>query len=351
MKNTKTKDLSLKLAFWLTLIVVIPIMGLYFLEVTSIVVFFIIMTAWLAVAAYFLFSYSLNKFVYEKIRLIYKTIHTFKLPKTQQYQSPFSHISDELIESVNEEVAEWAAIKTKEINDLKKLEIYRKEFLGNVSHELKTPIFNIQGYILTLLDGGLEDPSINKAYLLRTEQSINRMIAIVEDLEQISKLELGELQMNYSRFDIVALTREIFEFLEMKARQANISLYKGEVYDKPILVNADKENIKRVLINLLENSIKYGRTDGSGKTKVSFFDMDEHILIEVTDNGFGIEEQHIPRIFERFYRTDKSRSRTQGGTGLGLSIVKHIIEAHKQNVHVRSSINIGSTFGFTLKKG
>ena len=157
--------------------------------------------------------------------------------------------------------------------------------------------------------------------------------------------------MNYSRFDIVALTREIFEFLEMKARQANISLYKGEVYDKPILVNADKENIKRVLINLLENSIKYGRTDGSGKTKVSFFDMDEHILIEVTDNGFGIEEQHIPRIFERFYRTDKSRSRTQGGTGLGLSIVKHIIEAHKQNVHVRSSINIGSTFGFTLKKG
>ncbi|MEI8204167.1 MAG: ATP-binding protein [Bacteroidota bacterium] len=350
MKNTKPKDLSLNFTFWLTLLVVFPLMGLLFLDITSKVVFFIIMMIWVSVSSYLLFSYSLNKFVYEKIRLIYKTIHTFKLPKTH-YQRPVTQKSDELIESVNEEVAEWAAIQTKEIDDLRKLEVYRKEFLGNVSHELKTPIFNIQGYILTLLDGGLDDPTINKEYLIRSEQSINRMIAVVEDLEQISKLESGELFMNMTRFDIVMLTREIFEFLEMKARQAKIVLAKGEVYDKPIYVYADKENIKRVMINLIDNSLKYGRTDGPGKTEVSFFDMDENILIEVTDNGYGIEEQHLSRIFERFYRTDKSRSRSQGGTGLGLSIVKHIIEAHQQNVHVRSSINIGSTFGFTLKKG
>ncbi len=351
MKNTQPQDLSVKISFWLTLIVVLPLFILSFWDFTSRWLFFSIMAVWVALSSYILFSYSLDKFVYEKIRLIYKTIHTYKLPKNQQIQRPNTSQTNELIESVNKEVEEWAASHTKEINDLKKLEIYRKEFLGNVSHELKTPIFNIQGYILTLLDGGLEDSTVNKEYLLRTEQSIDRMIAIVEDLEQISKLESGELLMNLSRFDIVAQTLEVFEFLEMKSNQAGIKFLTGETYDKPIFVNADKENIKRVLINLLDNSVKYGRTDGTGKTEVSFFDLDENILIEITDNGHGIEEHHIPRIFERFYRTDKSRSRLQGGTGLGLSIVKHIIEAHHQSVHIRSSINVGSTFSFTLKKG
>lgn len=214
---------------------------------------------------------------------------------------------------------------------------------------MKTPIFNIQGYVLTLLDGGLEDPSINKEYLLRTEKSINRMIAIVEDLETISQLESSELQLNLKKTDILALTREVMEFLEIKARKRNNTVYFGGNYEKPVYILADKERLRQVLINLIDNSIKYGNQE-DGSTKISFFDMDENILVEVTDNGNGINEADLPRIFERFYRTDKGRSREQGGSGLGLAIVKHIIEAHDQTIHVRSTQGVGTTFAFTMKK-
>ncbi|HOP12631.1 ATP-binding protein [Lentimicrobium sp.] len=294
----------------------------------------------------FLFRYTLEKFIYEKIRLIYKTIRNRKISKDNDKTSSFK---GKTIETVYQEVAEWGETKSKEVEELKRMANYRREFLGNVSHELKTPIFNIQGYVLTLLDGGLEDPSINKEYLLRTEKSINRMIAIVEDLETISQLESSELQLNLKKTDILALTREVMEFLEIKARKRNNTVYFGGNYEKPVYILADKERLRQVLINLIDNSIKYGNQE-DGSTKISFFDMDENILVEVTDNGNGINEADLPRIFERFYRTDKGRSREQGGSGLGLAIVKHIIEAHDQTIHVRSTQGVGTTFAFTMKK-
>jgi len=298
-------------------------------------------------ASFFIIKFFLEKFIYEKIKPIYKTIFNLKNQKNKdQNQDEFNK---DIISSVNLQVINWAKDKKDEIEELKKMETYRREFLGNVSHELKTPIFNIQGYILTLLDGGLEDPNINREYLLRTEKSIDRMIHIVQDLETISKFESGELIIQKQTFDIISLVKEVFEFLELNAQKKNIHLIFNQVYEKPIMVKADKEKIRQVLINLIDNSIKYGNSDG--KTKISFFDMDENMLIEITDSGIGVVQQDIPRLFERFYRTDKGRSREQGGTGLGLAIVKHIIEAHRQTINVRSKIGVGTTFAFTLKKG
>jgi len=306
---------------------------------------FVLLNLLIFIAAYFLFRYTLEKFIYEKIKIIYKTIRNLKLSK----DSGRSVLKEGAIEMVNREVIEWGETKKKEIEELKRMAGYRREFLGNVSHELKTPIFNIQGYVLTLLDGGLEDPSINKEYLLRTEKSINRMIAIVEDLETISQLETSELQLNTSQFDVISLTREVIEFLEINSKKREKIISFGQNYEKPILVIADKERIRQVLINLIDNSIKYGNAE-NGRTKISFFDMDENVLVEVTDNGNGIEATELPRIFERFYRTDKGRSREQGGSGLGLAIVKHIIEAHEQTINVRSTLGVGTTFAFTLMK-
>ncbi|PKP50749.1 MAG: two-component sensor histidine kinase [Bacteroidetes bacterium HGW-Bacteroidetes-11] len=294
---------------------------------------------------YYLFRYTLEKFIYEKIRIIYKTIRNKKSVRGSEQPE----IKGKTIENVYEEVVDWGNKKSMEIEELKEMAKYRREFLGNVSHELKTPIFNIQGYVLTLLDGGLDDPSINKEYLMRTEKSINRMIAIVEDLETISSLESSELKLNLKKTDILALTREVVEFLEIKARKRSNNITFGDNYDKPVYVMADKERIRQVLINLIDNSIKYGNQE-NGKTQISFFDMDENILVEVTDNGNGIDQADLKRIFERFYRTDKGRSREQGGSGLGLAIVKHIIEAHEQAINVRSTSGVGTTFAFTLRK-
>ncbi len=312
------------------------------------VVIFLLIASLVFGFSFLIIRYSVEKFLYEKIRIIYKTIHKLKVSK-KNFRDKQKGNSD-LLENVNQEVIDWVEDKSKEIEDLKKLEMYRREYIGNVSHELKTPIFNIQGYILTLLDGGLDDPSINKEYLMRTEKSINRMIAIIQDLEEISRLETGELKLEYAKFDIISLVREVVDFLEIKAKKRKVKLNIVPAANKQILVNADKKRIRQVLTNLIENSLKYS-ADENAMTKISFYDMDEHILIEVTDNGIGVSEQDLPRLFERFYRTDKSRSRSEGGTGLGLSIVKHIIEAHDQTINVRSSLGVGTTFGFTLEKG
>ncbi len=303
----------------------------------------------LIVITFFLFRYILERFIYDRIRLIYKTIHELKAPKGQKKAMVFG--KEDIIRETNQEVLEWATSKKKEVEELKKLEAYRREFLGNVSHELKTPIFNIQGYVLTLLDGGIDDPDINRKYLQRTEQSIDRMIGIIEDLEAIAKLESGELKLNFSTFDIVSLAREVMEFMEIKAGARNIQLHFGRNYDSPVFVEADRHGIQQVLTNLVVNSIKYGTENG--RTKISFFDMDENILIEVTDSGIGIPREELPRVFERFYRGDKSRAfrEGEGGTGLGLAIVKHIIEAHNQTINVRSTLGVGTTFAFTLQKG
>jgi two-component system phosphate regulon sensor histidine kinase PhoR len=280
--------------------------------------------------------------------VIYKIIQSLKLSRLEK-KAWRAELGEDMIGQVSKDVMDWAEKKTAEIEQLQKTAAYRREFLANVSHEIKTPISNMQGYISTLIAGGLEDENINRDFLLKTEKNIDRLIELVDDLDVISSLESGEVHLEKSRFDIQALTREVFEFLEDNAKASNIKLIYGNDENAPYWVYADRYRIRQVLVNLVDNSIKYGRNDG--RTKVSFYDMDENYLIEISDNGIGIEEQHIPRLFERFYRVDKHRSRSEGGTGLGLAIVKHIIEAHEQTVNVRSSPKIGSTFSFTLKKG
>jgi two-component system phosphate regulon sensor histidine kinase PhoR len=263
-------------------------------------------------------------------------------------QDPIPETPYPLLE-LEQQVNEWSAEREAEIEQLEKLENYRKEFLGNVSHELKTPIFNIQGYIATLLDGGLEDKTINRDYLQRGMKSVDRMIAIVEDLQTITQLEKGELEIEEERFDMVALAKDVIDAQELKAREKKISLELSNASDQPIWVLADKFRIRQVLVNLVVNSVRYGKEDG--KTSIKISDTGDKIIVEVSDSGIGIPKEHLPRIFERFYRADKSRSREQGGTGLGLSIVKHILEAHGQTISVMSTEGAGSVFSFTLKKG
>ncbi|MDP2336911.1 MAG: ATP-binding protein [Bacteroidota bacterium] len=309
-------------------------------------VFSILFIILFCVFSYFLVLFILNRYINDKIKPIYKTIR--EVPIIAKESKMFETISSTNISDVQKEVVEWAKNQTEEITRLKDLERYRKEFVGNVSHELKTPIFNIQGYVLTLLEGGIDDPKINKLYLQRTEKSIDRMISIVEDLESITKLESGELTLNYVNFDMGRLTEEVFELAQMLANERNITLQFAAKVEKPILVHADKKRIMEVMNNLVGNGIKYGKK--RGHVKVAYYDLHETILIEVSDTGIGMDKNDLYRIFERFYRVDKSRSREQGGTGLGLSIVKHIIEAHDQTINVKSIPDKGTTFTFTLEK-
>lgn len=345
MKSTSPRQLALVLAVLSTFISFITIIitllfhgkfqwGILILSLS--IIFFVV---------FLLVQFFLNRFIFEKINPVYKTIYNFDI-KEEELRKEIERKN--VMEEINQEVMLWAKNKTREIAQLKQLERYRKEFLGNVMHELKTPIFNIQGYVLTLLDGGLEDPSVNKTYLERTEKSINRIISIVEDLESISRMESGELKLQFEVFDIIGLIEEVFDLQEIFASSMGIKLNFQQHYDKPLNVYADRMRMFEVVNNLVVNSIKYGRK--GGKTSVVFLDMGDNLLIEITDNGIGIDEKHIPRLFERFFRVDKSRSRDMGGTGLGLSIVKHVIEAHNQTINVRSALNVGSSFAFTLTK-
>lgn len=294
---------------------------------------------------YFLFRIITESFIFNPLRKNIDVIRNSRLAKDQTLPPSDPNPIAEL----NTQITGWIDDRKAEVERLSKLETYRKEFLGNVSHELKTPIFNIQGYVLTLLDGGIDDPKINRDYLSRAERSVERMISIVDDLEAISQLETGELQIDPERFDIAALAKDVFHAQEMKATAKGIILSMMEYDEKPVWVFADKFRIRQVLTNLVVNSIKYGKEYGETRFRCS--DIGDQILIEIQDNGLGIANQHLPRLFERFYRVDKSRSREMGGTGLGLSIVKHIIEAHGQTINVMSTEGVGSVFSFTLKKG
>jgi two-component system phosphate regulon sensor histidine kinase PhoR len=301
-------------------------------------------------ASFLLFFYSIEYFIYRKIKLIYKTIHSLKTQKYDAQLSKYSLLNDP-ISKMNKEVISWARDQKQQMEDLKRLADFRKEFLGNVSHELKTPIFNIQGYIHTLIDGAIDDPDVNVRFLRKAAKSADRLSDLVADLLAISQLESGELVMEMERFDMNALVKDVYEQLEVRAKERGISLIIKEGCNKPFWVFGDRYRIRQVILNLVNNSIKYGKELGT--TTAAFYDMDENILIEIGDNGEGISQDHLPRIFERFYRVDISRTRESGagGTGLGLAIVKHIIEAHQQTINVRSTIGQGTTFGFTLKKG
>ncbi|MEO6901966.1 MAG: ATP-binding protein [Bacteroidia bacterium] len=289
---------------------------------------------------------SINILVFKKIKQLFIIVKNFRTNSDNRLSTlPYSTYE---MDNLNQEILAWAADRKTEIDRLKKLEDYRKEFLGNVSHELKTPIFNIQGYVSTLLDGGLEDQTINRDYLTRAERSIDRMIAIVDDLEAISQLEIGGLQLELERFDIVTLVKDVLNAQEMQATDKGIILTilnDGE----PVYAIADRFRIRQVFTNLIVNSIKYGKE--YGETRIKLYDQGDSILIEVIDNGIGINKEHLPRLFERFYRVDKSRSRHQGGTGLGLAIVKHILEAHHQTIQVISTEGSDTVFSFKLKKG
>lgn len=305
----------------------------------------LIVGGFLFLVTFFAVRYFFRRFVEKKINPIFKTIHDITLSQKELRRKIDS---EDITTDLDREVKVWARNQTDEIKKLKQMEKYRKDFLGNVSHEMKTPIFNLQGYVLTLLDGGMDDPQINKLYLERTERSINRLISIVDDLESISRLESGEFKLHIEKFNIIKLVEDIFEAQDMQKKKYGIKLGFDSNYSKPIWVNADKRRITEVLGNLIGNSIKYGKKNG--KTTVSFVDTGDSILVDVSDNGIGIDEEDLPRIFERFYRVDKSRSRDSGGTGLGLSIVKHIIQAHNQTINVRSKPGKGTSFIFSLEK-
>lgn len=306
---------------------------------------FLIYTLGIFIVFYIILFYSLNRFILERIRPIYKTIHNSSLPENK-FQEQIEN--EDIITVVNKDVEKWAKNKAREISQLKQLEKYRREFLGNVSHELKTPIFNIQGYISTLMDGGINDPAINLKYLERSEKSINRLINIVNDLESISLMESSDFTFKFKDFDLIKLTREVFELHESRAQELDIRLHIKKTDLEKIMVHANREKIFEAMSNLIGNSIKYGKRGGT--SIVHFHDMDNNYLVEVEDNGIGIPEQDISRVFERFYRSDKSRSREMGGTGLGLAIVKHIIEAHNQSIYCKSNLGKGSSFLFTLQK-
>lgn len=294
-----------------------------------------------------LIYYVVNVYLRNRIKLVYKVIHQFKLSKSLK-ESIGNTLGDDPLSEMETQVEDYILNNTKELEDLRKLEQFRKEFLGNLSHELKTPLFNIQGYVHTLLEGAKDDPKVATTFLERTSKSIDRLSNLVDDLDEISRLERGEESIVEETFDVHLLVKDVFESLELKARQKSILLKVKKISDKPFFVFADKEKIRQVFTNLIVNSIKYGNQNG--ETLAGFYDMDENILIEITDNGIGIAEEYLPRLFERFYRIDKHRSREQGGTGLGLAIVKHILEAHNQTINVRSTVGVGTTFAFTLKK-
>ncbi|SHE68329.1 two-component system, OmpR family, phosphate regulon sensor histidine kinase PhoR [Arenibacter palladensis] len=285
----------------------------------------------------------IEKFIYRNIERIYNDVSLLESTSL----APKTITTD--MRSLTDEIEKFAKDKKIEIDTLKIREEYRKDFLGNVSHELKTPLFTVQGYILTLLDGAMDDKNLRKKYLQRANKGVERLIYIVKDLDLITKLEVGDLNLKIEEFDILELVRNVFELLEMKAAKKNITLTFDMDYTKPIYVKADKEKIQQVITNLVVNSIKYGQQNGT--TEVSIENLIKNkVIIRVTDNGEGISKQHLGRIFERFYRVDKSGSRAEGGSGLGLAIVKHIIEAHNEKIYVESVLDIGSEFSFTLEK-
>lgn len=297
--------------------------------------------------SYSLVLFMVQYFIYRKIKLIYKLIYQTKAGKREEFYYK-NILPQKSIDEVREDVEDWAMQRNAEIEALKQNEAYRKEFLQNLSHELKTPIFAIQGYVDTLLNGALENPDVNRKFLGSTSRNVERLVNLVDDLDEISKLERGELVLHKENFIIQDVVREVFESLERKADEKQIRLLIKKGCEVPLMVHASKEKIRQVLINLVDNSIKYGKHNGI--TEASMYKIDgKRVLIEISDDGSGIAEEHLSRIFERFYRTDLARSRKVGGSGLGLAICKHIIEAHGQAIHVRSTPDVGTTFGFMLE--
>lgn len=338
---------SYKFAFRSTLIIAVILTVLlgviqFFLNQINWVVLSIF-GALASITTFIIIQIRVEKFIYKRIKRIYDDVSLL------ESSSLVSRTITTDMQTLTQEIEKFAKDKKIEIDTLKIREEYRRDFLGNVSHELKTPLFTVQGYILTLLDGAIDDRNVRKKYLQRANKGVERLIYIIKDLDLITKLEVGDLNLEYSEFNIIELIRSVFDLLEMRAAKRNITLTFDMDYKQPIYVRADKEKIQQVLTNLLVNSIKYGNDNGTTEVSVENL-IKNKVIIRVTDNGEGIQKQHISRLFERFYRVDKSGSRNEGGSGLGLAIVKHIIEAHKEKIYVESAVNVGSEFSFTLEK-
>ncbi len=330
---------SLYITLYTTLLMSVFLYYLYELKWLHVIVFAVCVYAF----SFVVIQLSVERFIYKRVKKIYDDLTL--LESASLSKGPIT--TD--MRTLTQEIDKFARDKKIEIETLKVREKYRKEFLGNVSHELKTPLFTVQGYVLTLLDGAMNDEKLREKYLERASKGIERLGYIIKDLDMITKLEVGDLSLNIEEFDIVELVENVFEMLEMKASKKRITLTFDTDYSKLVLVKADKERIQQVLANLIVNSLKYGREKGT--TEISIENLIKNkVIVRVTDNGEGIEKMHLPRLFERFYRVDKSGSRKEGGSGLGLSIVKHIIEAHDEKIYVESEYGVGSEFSFTLEK-
>ncbi|WP_435136689.1 ATP-binding protein [Formosa sp. A9] len=330
---------SLYITCILTLLMSVFLYAFFSLKIIPILCFILVCY----VVCFGIIQYRVERFIYRRVKKIYDDLTLLESTSLRKKQ-----ITTDMA-TLTQEIDKYARGKKIEIESLKVREEYRKEFLGNVSHELKTPLFTVQGYILTLLDGAINDKNIREKYLDRASKGVERLIYIVNDLDMITKLEVGDLSLKIEAFDIVELISNVFEMFEMKAAKKRITLTFDRAYNEPIMVKADKERIQQVLNNLVVNSIKYGHDKGT--TEVSIENLIKNkVIVRVTDNGEGITQNNIPRLFERFYRVDKSGSRKEGGSGLGLSIVKHIIEAHDEKIYVESDFGVGSEFSFTLEK-
>lgn len=339
----KTYRFAVKSALYISIFstAFLAVLMYYFLELNW--NFVLLFSITLFIFSFFVLQYRVERFIYRRVKKIYDDV---SLLESSSFRN--KSITTDMA-TLTREVEKFARDKKIEIETLKIREEYRREFLGNVSHELKTPLFTVQGYILTLLDGAMNDKVLRKKYLQRAEKGVERLIYIVQDLDMITKLEVGTIHLNSARFNIVKVIQNVFDLLEMKADEKGIMLMFDMKYIKPIMVYGDQEKIQQVVTNLVVNSIKYGKENGT--TEVSIEDLvNNKIIIRVKDNGEGIEKKNIPRLFERFFRVDKSGARTEGGSGLGLAIVKHIIEAHEEKMYVESKYGIGSEFSFTLEK-
>lgn len=343
----KTYKFAVKSALYIsvfsTLFVVLLATTIFNYTPQKLMVFGVIFIFTIYLFSFIVIQYRVEHFIYRRVKKIYDDVSL--LESSTFINQPIT--TD--METLTREVKKFATDKKLEIEMLQVREEYRREFLGNVSHELKTPLFTVQGYVSTLLDGAMDDKAIRKKYLKRAEKGVERLIYIVEDLDMITKLEVGDLNLEYSNFDIVELIQNVFDLLEMKADKKKITLAFENYHIQPNYVHADKDRIQQIIENLIVNSIKYGKSKGT--TEVAVVNLTkEKVLIRISDNGEGIEKQNIPRLFERFYRVNKSGSRSEGGSRLGLAIVKHIIEAHKEKIYVESEFGVGSEFSFTLEK-
>ena len=344
MKLTRTYKFAFESSSFLSIIVflLVSVFSYFFFE--SINYWFVLVTALCFFAlSFFIIQFRVERFIYSRVKNIYNEVSLLDVSDLDK-----KTITSDM-ETLSNEVKKFAEDKRLEIEMLQIREVYRREFLGNVSHELKTPLFTVQGYILTLLEGAVNDKTIRNKYLERANKGVERLIDVVKDLDMISKLETGDMNLNIESFNIVELVQNVFDLLEMKATKRNATLAFNKLYDAPLLVNADLNRIEQVLINLIENSIKYGKINGHTTVSINNY-SNEKFIVKVTDDGEGVKEVNKSRLFERFFRVDQSRSREQGGSGLGLSIVKHITEAHNQQVFVESEYGAGSTFSFTLEK-